>query len=387
MAKYVIDDTTLTGIADAIRNKTSGTEPIAVLDMARQIKDIKSGGADEEWIGDGNTRLWVHLTDERKAPLVGVGIKGTVIVDWGDGTEPNVLTGTSTSTGRYTPNHEYAKAGDYVITLIVNGEMRILGGSSSTAPILAAYSADYVNNILYKYALQKIEIGNGVTSIGPRAFYGCHNLTSVTIPEGVTTIDEYTFYRCYNLASINIPEGVTKIGASAFSGCDNLASINIPEGVTSIGWDAFEDCHNLTSLKIPEGVTKIDTHTFSGCYNLTSVTIPEGVTSIGEYAFENCYSLASITIPEGVTSIGAYAFNHCHSLPSLKIPGSVTGIGKYAFYNTYSAEFLDFTDHAAVPSLGSSAFYANKILVPMALVNTWRSATSGQLSASQIVGV
>lgn len=40
MAKYVIEDTTLTGIADAIRAKTGGTDPIAVSDMAEQVGGI-----------------------------------------------------------------------------------------------------------------------------------------------------------------------------------------------------------------------------------------------------------------------------------------------------------------------------------------------------------
>lgn len=44
MAKYVIEDTTLTGIADAIREKTETTEDILVTDMAPKILGITSGG-------------------------------------------------------------------------------------------------------------------------------------------------------------------------------------------------------------------------------------------------------------------------------------------------------------------------------------------------------
>lgn len=47
MAKYVIEDTTLIGIADAIRAKTGGTDPIAVTDMAAQIAAITGGGSEE----------------------------------------------------------------------------------------------------------------------------------------------------------------------------------------------------------------------------------------------------------------------------------------------------------------------------------------------------
>lgn len=44
MAEYLIQDTTLTGIANAIRGKTGGTDPVAVSDMAAQIDGIRAGG-------------------------------------------------------------------------------------------------------------------------------------------------------------------------------------------------------------------------------------------------------------------------------------------------------------------------------------------------------
>ena len=46
MAEYLIQDTTLTGIASAIREKTGGTDPVAVSDMAGKIAEIKAGGGD-----------------------------------------------------------------------------------------------------------------------------------------------------------------------------------------------------------------------------------------------------------------------------------------------------------------------------------------------------
>ena len=43
MARYSIEDTTLTNIANAIRNKTNNTNPIAVSDMADEISGISGG--------------------------------------------------------------------------------------------------------------------------------------------------------------------------------------------------------------------------------------------------------------------------------------------------------------------------------------------------------
>ena len=45
-------------------------------------------------------------------------------------------------------------------------------------------------------------IGNGVTTIGSRAFAGCSRLTSVTIGNGVTTIGGSIFCDCSSLESV-----------------------------------------------------------------------------------------------------------------------------------------------------------------------------------------
>ncbi|MBO5257131.1 MAG: leucine-rich repeat domain-containing protein [Clostridia bacterium] len=297
---------------------------------------------------DGKTRVYITLHDGRTSPLLGCCPNGTVTVDWGDGTEPDVLTGTSTSTAKWTPNHEYAAPGDYVITLTVDGTMGFYGGSSSNqySGILRHSSGANAVNRVYQNAVQKVEIGSGVTSIGSYAFYNCHSLASITIPDGVTSI-----------------------GSTAFRGCYSLASITIPDGVTSIGNNAFYFC-----------------------YSLASITIPGGVTSIGTYAFSDCYCLASITIPDGVTSIGNNAFYNCYSLASITIPGGVTSIGISAFYNCYGVRRYDFTRYIAVPTLPATNAFSGipadcEIRVPAALAEEWKAATNWSVYADKIVEV
>jgi hypothetical protein len=327
------------------------------------------GGSTEEWIGDGNTHIWISLQEGRTSPVLGIGVRGTVTIDWGDGSTPDVLTGTSTSTVKWTPNHEYAKAGDYVVTLSVEGTAGIIGSSKGTY-LLAASSSDADNiNYVYRNAIQKIEIGIGVTNI-----------------------DSNAFYNCYSLASVVISDSVTSIGSNAFSNCSSLASVVIPDSVTSIGSKAFQNCYSLASVVISDSVTSIGSNAFQNCMSLASVVISDSVTSIGASAFQNCMSLASVVISDSVTSIGASAFQNCMSLASVVIPDGVTSIGGYAFYNCYSVAYYDFSNHTTVPTLSATSAFDGmpadcKIRVPAALVDEWKAATNWATYASYIVGV
>ena len=146
--------------------------------------------------------------------------------------------------------------------------------------------------------------GYPVTSIGDRAFEGCH-FTSIELPSTVTSIGNYAFAACMNVTSILIPPSVTHIGSYAFTGCPALTSIEIPSKVAIIWEGTFDGCSSLTGIEIPSKVTSIGAKAFYNCSSLTSIVIPSKVTSIGEQAFSGCTGLTSITIPSSVTSIGS----------------------------------------------------------------------------------
>jgi len=271
------------------------------------------------WVGqmyitdDGKTRLYCRFEEGRLHPYLGIGLNGTVVIDWGDGSATSTLTGTSL-TDAQVADHVYASGGDYVITLTVtSGSAQIYGDVNTTFLLRKSGSSSSYDNLVYSNSLVKVQLGTDI-GIGGYAFLSCYSLASITIPSGLTSIGSNAFTNCYSLASITIPSGVTSIGASSFYSCYSLASITIPSGVTSIGSNAFTNCYSLASITIPSGVTGISSNAFANCYSLASITIPSGLTSIGSYAFYNCYSLASITIPSGVTSIDTNAFNNDYGL-------------------------------------------------------------------------
>ena len=316
---------------------------------------------------DGKTRIYITLGEGRTSPLLGCCPNGTVIVDWGDGATPDTLTGTSTSTIKYTPTHNYTSPGNYVISLTVDGTCGFLGSSTfNDYCYLLKYSttAD-TRNIYYQNAITKIEFGDSVTSIGADTFNNCYSLTNLTIPDSVTTI-----------------------GNSAFKGCRSLTSLTIPDSVSSIGVDTFNICYSLTNLTIPDSVTAIGNGAFNACYSLTNLTIPDSVTTIETYAFQSCYSLTNLTIPDSVTTIGKYTFNACYSLASLTIPDNVTTIGNNAFYNCYGMAEYHLKPTIPPRLSNTSAFNGVSddciIYVPQGSLEAYQTATNWATYASHM---
>lgn len=228
---------------------------------------------------------------------------------------------TAATSGTCGENLTWELSDDGTLTISGEGEMDDYDLDASIRRPSPWYMSSEIVNVV---------IGEGVTSIGSFAFYGCSNLASITIPDSVTLIGQYAFFSCSSLTSITIPDGVTSIGYYTFRLCSSLTSITIPDGITYIGNEAFSDCSSLASITVPNGVTYIGSGAFSGCSSLTSITIPDSVTYLGS-AFSGCTSLIDITLPDSVTSIGRRAFSGCSSLTSITIPSGVTSIEGWTF--------------------------------------------------------
>ena len=324
---------------------------------------------------DGKTHVHIHLEAGRTSPMLGVCPNGTVDVDWGDGTAHDTLTGTTLMSPLWTPTHNYAEPGDYVIKLEVSsgGSMALFGNSwtNQLSGLLRYSSTGDARNYVYNNAIRSVHIGNGVTTIGSNTFFFCDGLESVTIPVGVTSISDNAFQNCYSLKSVTLPTsmtsigayafyydyslksvalpyGLTNIGSSAFYACYALASVTIPNSVTTIGGSAFYYDYSLESVTIPVSVTNLGTYVFYYCYSLTDVTIPGSISSIGDNTFQNCYSLKSVTISSGVTTLGNYVFSTCYSLRDITIPATVTSIGSGTFTNCYNLTNITIPDNATI---------------------------------------
>ena len=308
------------------------------------------GGSTDEWIGDGNTHLWVELGEGRTSVFMALYLNGTATIDWGDGTEPDTVTGSSLWNKVESPMHDYANGGKYVITITITGSLNIQGysdGATIQYPyIFMGKIGSSIDIYHYPKRIKKVEIGNGVTYVASNAF---RNASSVE--------------------AVKISQSVAEIQNLAFAGCQSLKSINIPNSVTKLSANAFAECKSISAITLPNIITTIESRLFQYCTNLMFVDIPDGVTTINGEAFYGCESLATIDIPASVTTIAGKVFYNCRALKA-----------------------VDFTKHTAVPTLsGTNAFYNTpsdcEIRVPSALADEWKAATNWATDANKIVGV
>ena len=202
-------------------------------------------------VTDGKTRIFITLGEGRLSPVLGLGVNGSVDVDWGDGTAHGTLTGSSETTAVFLP-HTYAAVGDYVITITPSegSTFGFVGDSSKGSLLLIkGENATGSESRVYQDAIKKVFVGNSVTSIGTYAFGYCYSLANVIIPDSVTSIEAYAFSYCYSLANVIIPDSVTSIGTYAFNSGYSLTNVIIPDSVTSIGTYAFSYCSGFGFIK------------------------------------------------------------------------------------------------------------------------------------------
>ena len=118
-------------------------------------------------------------------------------------------------------------------------------------------------------------------------------MISADIPDGVTYIGPCAFWWCEKLESVHLPKGIRRIPMACFS-LTALREVNVPEGVESIGFDAFAKCDSLTEVGLPNSLRVIERGVFWQCHGLKRIEIPANVAEIGQYNFLGCKSLEAI---------------------------------------------------------------------------------------------
>lgn len=266
---------------------------------------------------DGKTRLYITLAEGRTSPILQLYLNANseLDIDWGDGSTHSTFT--STSADYKSKRHDYATAGDYVISIkLVSGAYKLQSASTKVSTILwnnnnSATSPD----LAYNCSIKKVELASDIDGIYAWAFGLCSYLECITMPNSIKTIGQNAFNTCRTLSHINIPSSVTEISANAFSLCYTLSSISLSNHFTYLRTDTFRFCTNLKYITVPNSVNNIDA-CFNYCYVLPCILIPNSVNVMTSGTFNGCYSLATITIDKAEGSLSGSPWGASTSSPT-----------------------------------------------------------------------
>ena len=305
MSYGLVKESTLTGIADAIRAKNGSTTAYKPSEMAAAIAALTGSSTSTEaaasvsegveFVDHDGTVLYSYTWDEVAALTDLPDLPTWTVETVGGYTIPMTCQGWQYTLARlqeigegyvrvgctYTPTdgktHMICRLGEqgnitlWLQTSTASAAVTIDWGdgttTDTTATTYTTYSHDYGNTAEGYYDVT-ISTGNGVAYFHGSSTYGA-------LRQATSTSSSYYAYRWRRgtLCELYISEqSVTSIGSYAFAYCTSLTSVVIPEGVTSIGSYAFQ----YSGLVRLDGLYIADTDTataiFTYCYRLIYLT-------------------------------------------------------------------------------------------------------------------
>ena len=405
MAEYIIQDTTLTAIGDAIRAKTGSTELIAPENMPTEIENIQSGTKEIPTEKDFNfydydgTLLYsysreevLQLTELPPLPtqpgLICQGWNWTyedIMQEANDGYYVDAGANYITDDGK-TRLYVEIEEDNYetCIGFIPKGNIILNWGDGTEDVSINSVTNNNVRQFFDHTYVTKgnyiitIEVTEGTVNINGSgygsALFASDKLTRLnrlgyTIFkkfEGGNNLELSTraFYHCHGLETITLPQE-TYIGEGYFMYCNYLKAFIYPlvsePSRTIIKLNFFQNFNiKVISLiknqKITEGDITSNSQYFIQAYSLKRIVFPRSNNFIGigrEFMSGNV-SLKDVFLPNGITTIYNNSFSGCTKLVNILIPNTVTSIGISAFNGCTCLKKIKFP--SSLISIGNTAF-------------------------------
>ena len=135
-----------------------------------------------------------------------------------------------------------------------------------------------------------LNVSNGITDIGDKAFYNMSNLQEVNLPNGLKNIGDWAFTNS-DIRRLRIPDSVESIGENAFSCNNNCKKIVLSSNLKSVGVNAFS-ASNSGCIYLTGNAPKINDENWGeapGVFSGSTIIYPKGNKTYTE-AFKNRFA-------------------------------------------------------------------------------------------------
>lgn len=414
MAEYVVSDTNLTAVANAIRTKSGGTSPLEFPNgFVTEIGNISGGGdpnpvaapKDVNFIDMDGTIRYSYTNDEianltaLPANPVHTDI-GLVAQGW-NWTLADIKTQKqkmpkaplfvgqcyNTVSDKAEIDIEiYGAPKSCYINLAPNGTVDIDWGDGSEHSTLTGTSTSTRQQAGHTYpAPGAYTIKLDATS-GTCLYLATSNIYLLSSSSTSQYVNLYAsrmvmrirhgnkiYWGNYTHVNLkNLDYVATNANQYAYMGGYTFENANLPCVIVASGRDtistSFLHQAEVKYVSLPKSITTLNNTAFQGC-NFPQICLPHGITTLNGNSFSSCNALKVIYIPETVTSIVGTAFNDCRAL--------------------YEYHFLGTTP----PSLSTNSGFTNKpgsckFYVPKSenktVLNTYKTASNWSTFASII---
>lgn len=231
MTDYLVTDTELTSVADAIRTKGGTSADLSFpTGFVSAINDISTGGYSETDIKNFIERSSSFTNFTFPSGLTKIG------------------------------NYAFNQCSYLAITSLPN-----------TVTSIGDYSFSNCSNM----ALTSLP--SGLTRIGSSAFQGCTLLSVSVLPSSVTYIGGSAFGFCGGLTALSCDGVIGTLGSGAFLSCKNLTSVSFPNLTASLmstfgASSASTACTNLAFADMGN-TGLLNTYAFANCNALETLVL------------------------------------------------------------------------------------------------------------------
>ena len=243
----------------------------------------------------------------------------------------------------------------------------------------------------YAESITKVQISEGVTSLGKSAFQNLTALRETNIPASITQLGDHIYRGDASLTTVNWAKGFTApkitdtdsngskysgtyVPTSMFDGCKSLGadqelSAWLPESFTGVGCAAFRGTAFKVDFEKWTKLSYIGARSFEKMPNLDAVTV-ESDWQFGLRGKDSCAFIGSgvkNAVIESRETIPVGLFQDCASLTSVTLPNNATTIESRAFSGTTELKSIDLKHVETISDYAFSDSGIEKLVFPVSL--------------------